>query len=425
MYDRFKTLSLSYKNAPIQIREAISLDESIITDLLTTISEFYTDIEEAIILSTCNRTEVYYVSDKDVFDQIIKLIGVKKNMSHIQQYTSFFEQYEGEEAVQRLFNVSAGLEAQVVGDMQIANQVKRAYQMSADLNMAGPFLHRLMHTVFFTNKRIVQETAFKDGIASVSYAAIELVEEMTSHIVNPKILTIGLGEIGVDVCKSLAAAKFENVIITNRTLDKAVSIAESCGFTTIDFSSSLDAVKDADVIISSLSGDNFFISKQWMDSLEIPGYKYFIDLGIPRSIDQAIENTPGVLLYNIDNIKSKTTEALTKRLAAIPDVKAIIAQSLKEFKSWSKEMEVSPTIKKFKDALEKIRKEEIARHLKDLDAKESDKVDKITKNILQKIIKLPVLNLKAACKRGDAENLVGVLNELFDLEGIAKKKPVK
>lgn len=416
MYNRFKAISLSFKNAPIQIREAIALEESVITELFAVIKEFYYHIEEVIILSTCNRTEIYYVSDNDLFEDIIKLIGIKKGLPQIDRYASFFEKFEEEDAVQRLFDVSAGLEAQVVGDMQIVNQVKRAYQLSSDLDMAGPFLHRLMHTVFYTNKRIVQETAFRDGAASVSYAAIELVEELTSHIVNPKILAIGLGEIGTDVCKSLSTAKFTDVIVTNRNGEKALTIANTCGFKTIEFSQAFDAIKTADVIISSLSGNNFLLTKEFVDSLAIPGYKYFIDLGIPRSIEQNVENVPGVLLYNIDNIKNKTTEALNKRLAAIPDVKAIITESISEFKLWSKEMEVSPIIKKFKEALEKIRKEEMARHLKGLNTCESEKLDKITRSIMQKIIKLPALQLKAACKRGEAENLIGVLNELFDLE---------
>jgi glutamyl-tRNA reductase len=206
------------------------------------------------------------------------------------------------------------------------------------------------------------------------------------------------------------------VAIANRSSEKAQAIAETCGFKTIEFSETFEAIKDADVIISSLSGDNFMITRDFINTLLIPGYKYFIDLGVPRSIEQTIENDPGVLLFNIDNIKSKTTEALKKRMAAIPKARAIISESIKEFSSWSKEMEVSPTIKRFKESLEKIRRDEIARHLKDLDEKESLVVDKITKNILQKIIKLPALHLKAACKRGEAENLIGVLNELFDLE---------
>lgn len=422
MYDHFKAISLSFKNAPIPVREAVSLDEDVIADLLKLLSEHFTDISEVLLVSTCNRTEVYYASPSDRFEDLVKLIGMKKNLHSPLDYAGYFKKYEQLDAVRHLFNVSMGLEAQVVGDFQIANQVKRAYQLSADAAMAGPFLHRLMHTIFYTNKRIVQETSFRDGAASVSYAAIELIEELTSHIVDPKILAIGLGEIGTDVCKSLATAQFKDVSISNRNGEKAQAVAGSCGFKVVEFENIHNAIREADVVVSSLSGDHFLIHHEFVRSMEIPGYKYFIDLGIPRSVEQSIENIPGVLLYNIDNIKSKTTEALRKRLSAIPDVKAIIDESIESFQSWSKEMEVSPTIKKLKEALEHIRKTEIARHLKDLDQCQSEKIDQITRSILQKIIKLPALQLKAACRRGDAENLIGVLNELFDLEKTEVKK---
>jgi glutamyl-tRNA reductase len=140
------------------------------------------------------------------------------------------------------------------------------------------------------------------------------------------------------------------------------------------------------------------------------------DLSVPRSIETDIEKIPGVILYNVDNIQAKANEALEMRLSAIPDVKTIIANSIQEFEVWEKEMEVSPTIQKIKNALEQIRMEEMARFSKQLTEEEIFKIDTITKNIMQKIIKLPVLQLKAACKRGEAETLVDLLNDLFDLE---------
>ncbi len=131
---------------------------------------------------------------------------------------------------------------------------------------------------------------------------------------------------------------------------------------------------------------------------------------------RAVEQIPGVLVYNIDHIRNRADEALNQRLAAIPQVEAIVTQAVAEFGDWSKEMVVSPTINKLKNALEQIRRDEIARHLKHLTADESEKIDKITRGIMQKIIKLPVFQLKAACKRGEAETLIDVLNDLFDLE---------
>jgi glutamyl-tRNA reductase len=178
----------------------------------------------------------------------------------------------------------------------------------------------------------------------------------------------------------------------------------------------VQGLKEADVVISSIARDTPFFTTDMIQRLEVLSYKFFIDLSVPRSVEASVENIPGILVYNIDTIQSKASEALAQRLAAIPQVKAIIAESLLQFNDWTKEMMVSPTIHKLKNALENIRQEEIARYLKKLGPEETKLVDDITRNIMQKIIKLPVLQLKAACKRGEAETLIDVLNDLFNLE---------
>src|SRR5690606_512080 len=188
MLNKFRALSLSYKNAPVEIREIISLDEKEVFSILTKLKEFF-NVTDTLILSTCNRTEVYYAHGLDLSTEIIKLIGLEKGLDKMDSHLEYFKIFNDDrDAIQHLYRVSMGLEAQVIGDMQISNQVKRAYQASVDMEMAGPFLHRLMHSIFFTNKRIVQETAFRDGAASVSYAAVELIEELTSNTFQPRIL---------------------------------------------------------------------------------------------------------------------------------------------------------------------------------------------------------------------------------------------
>lgn len=416
MHKSFKAVSISYKSAPLNIRELISFNEEACKRLLKYFKEF-TPITEAVVLSTCNRTEVYYSADKDLSHDIIKLIALERGISNMDLYRDYFVVFDKhQEALQHLFDVAMGLEAQVVGDLQIGNQVKRAYQWSADEDMAGPFLHRLMHTIFFTNKRVVQETAFRDGAASVSYAAVELIGELTSGIAQPKILVVGLGEIGEDVVRNLEYLKNKEVLIANRTAQKAEAIAAECGYTAVPFEKVYEYLQQADVVISSVSNSEPIIGKKHLAMGERLTYKYLLDLSVPRSIEKEVEEVHGVLLYNIDAIHSKTSEALEKRLAAIPQVKDVINASMADLLDWSKEMEVSPTIHKLKNALEQIRQDEIARHLKGMTEDESQLVEKVTKNIMQKIIKLPVLQLKAACKRGEAETLIDVLNDLFDLE---------
>ena len=416
MQTKFRVVSLSHKSAPVHIRELISLDESAIQRLLLKLKEFFS-ITDALVLSTCNRTEIYYNHESDLSVDLVKLIGIERGLSDAISYLDYFQILnEEKEAVSHLFRVSMGLEAQVVGDIQISNQVKRAYQAAADLELAGPFLHRLMHTIFFTNKRVVQETAFRDGAASLSYATIELIESLTQNIFQPRVLVIGLGEIGEDVAKNLVHLPTAQIKITNRTLSKAEEIGLPLGFEVIPFESCLTAMEEADVVVCSVRMQDPFITKQLVESFNIQSFKVFIDLSVPRSIETSLEELAGVVLYNVDNIRSKATAALQTRLDSIPSVEAILDESIEEFGAWQKEMVVSPTIQKLKQSLEQIRQEELGRYLKNVEEKEFVLIDKITKSMMQKILKVPVVQLRAACQRNEATEMIELITDLFDLE---------
>ncbi|MGD1959806.1 MAG: glutamyl-tRNA reductase [Fulvivirga sp.] len=414
MENSFKSVGISFEATPIAIREQLTLSEAEVKRLLDFTRDF-TNASDVLAVSTCNRTEIYYNHHDNLSEQLVKGLCLIKRVNYTDVVDFFFSITENSTAIKRLFNVSLGLEAQVIGDLQIINQVKNAYQWSADENMAGPFLHRLLHTIFFTNKRVVQETPFRDGAASVSYATKELVEEVTTGITKPTVLVLGIGEIGKDVCRHLTEGNYE-VIIANRTRQKADELAVECGFEVISYEYALEAVANSDVIICSVAKDEPTLTKDFVDSLDLHSYKYFIDLAVPRSIDKNIESIPGALVYNVDNINNKASQALETRKKAIPHVRQIIDEALIDFDDWSKEMIVSPTIKKLKNALESIRQQELERYLKDAEASEAKLADKLTKSMMQKVMKLPVLQLKAACKRGEAETLIDILNDLFDLE---------
>jgi glutamyl-tRNA reductase len=413
MYNHFKSISLSHRNAPLAIREQLALTEASAKAIMLRLKDFF-EISDVLVVSTCNRTEIYYSSSQNLNEDIISLLLIEKGISDIQPFLAYFERFaNGEEAVQHLFEVATGLHSQVVGDMQIPNQIKHAYQWTADLNLAGPFLHRLLHTIFFANKRVAQETFFRDGAASISYAAIELLDGLMP---NPKILVAGLGEIGTDVCRNLAEKQDADVTIVNRTKSKSDQLALDHGFRVADFGDIEHEISRADIIVTSIARDEPFFTKEMMVRLRGMSFKYFIDLSVPRSVSPEVEEVPGVMLYTIDSIRSRADEALHRRLESVPQVREIIDEAVLEFNDWSKEMIVSPTIQKLKGALEQIRKEEMTRFTKNLSDSELEKVERITTSMMQKILKLPVLQLKAACKRGEAETLIDVLNDLFNLE---------
>jgi glutamyl-tRNA reductase len=419
--DSFRSLSISYKTAPLEIRERLALTEDESDDLIGFIKE-QGFAKELMILSTCNRTEIYYTSDEDIHKSLIQLLSTRKGIQTPEDFATYFSIVEGFDAVRHLFRVSLGLEAQVAGDLQISNQVKRAYQQSANLEMAGPFLHRLMHTIFYANKRVVQETPFRDGAASVSYATAELVEELTHNIYQPYILVLGLGEIGADVARNLKKLESDQVYLCNRTLEKADELAHECGFKVLPFEDLNEGLMQAHVIVSSVSLPQAIISKQRVeDAGGVNAFKFFIDLSVPRSVEKEVSEIPGAFVYNIDQIRSKVNEVQAQRMASIPKVEAIMEEMIADFGEWKKEMTISPTIQKLKDALETIRKEELSRYLKNLEPQEVELLEKVSKGMMQKFLKMPVLQLKAACRRGDPENLIETLTDLFDLEKVSKK----
>lgn len=414
MHGLFKALTVSHKKASLQLRGQIALNEEESKALMLKIRESF-EVSEVLVLSTCNRTEIYYCSESNLGEAIIRLIASQKVLSsnEILPYFEIIDDHN--EAVRYLFEVSMGLHSQVVGDLQIPNQVKHAYQWAADVQMAGPFLHRLLHTIFFTNKKIVQETSFRDGAASTSYATVEVMETFLPLLSNPKVLVVGLGEIGEDVCRTLADKGYKNITITNRTLEKAQKLANELGFEVADYQLVNQNILDADIVISSVRCESPIITKETLKDKTL-AVKYLIDLSVPNSIATDIEEVTGVVAYDLDTIQRRANEALQRRMEAIPQVLSIISDAIGEFNNWSQEMIVSPTIQKLKGALEQIRKEEMARFVKELSAEEAEKMEKITASMMQKIIKLPVIQLKAACKRGEAETLIDVLNDLFNLE---------
>jgi glutamyl-tRNA reductase len=416
MSEIFRVVSISYKKTPLEIRERLALDESETKAFYLKLKDVL-GISEALVISTCNRTEVYFKSESDLSADVIKLLAVNKGVAS-SDIEGYFEVINDEAmATNYLFEVALGLQSQVIGDQQIINQVKNAYQWSADMQMAGPFVHRVLHTVFFANKRLVQETSFRDGAASTTYVTVDLMESFLPMLANPKILVLGLGEIGEDLAKTLFEKGIKNVTVCNRTIEKAIEAAKAFEMEVLDYIALPEQIQNFDVVVSSVRAESPIVKANYLTNKKT--ITYLFDLSVPRSIESEVEKISGVVLYGLDEIQKRSDEALEKRKSAIPQVKSIINDMVGEVENWSKEMMVSPTIQKLKNALELIRQDEMSRYMKTMSAYEAEKMDKITAAMMQKIIKLPVLQLKAACKRGEADTLIDVLNDLFDLEKVS------
>ena len=415
MHHNLNVLSLSHTSAPLEIRELLYLPEQACRQLLLQFTESI-GLQEAIVFSTCNRTEVYYVSEEDLSDKLIRLLFSVKGLTNSQAYRSYFRHIDDhKESIAYVFEVSMGLYSSVLGDLQISNQIKKAYTLSHEVGLSHAFLHRLMHTIFHTHKRVQQETSFRDGAASVSYAAAELIEELCTPLPAAKVLVLGLGEMGKDVALSLHSEDFAEVYLCNRSNEKAQQLAVQSGHTYLPFDQLTATLSQVDIIVSAVSVEEPIIVEEVFDK-EALKTQYLLDLSVPRSVHKAVEDLSHTVVFHIDDIHTRTETVLAKRKGAIPHVKEIVREEVEGFSTWSRELQLSPTIHKIKSALEQIRQEEMARFLKNATQKETKMIEAVTQNMVHKILRMPVLQLKAACKRGEQEELIDILNELFDLE---------
>lgn len=409
-----KAVVLKHQYAPISIREVLHYDTSQIDEILIKIQELL-GLQEFFILSTCNRTELYYISENNYDKELVSILCHQKGIFEIENYIQYFVFYhQSIEALRHLFSVSIGLESVVLGDLQIIHQVKQAYIQANQHRLIGPFFHRMFHTIFHVNKRVQNETELKSGSASVAYAGAEICYEIAQNLNQPKILIIGLGEIGRNLTENLLENfSLSHVYLSNRSIEKAFAFSQKYPVQVIPFEQIPNQIQEFDIIISAISVQEPFIQPEWF--IHSTKTHYFIDLGVPRTVHPDIEKLGNILL-NIDDIQYRVNKALEGRKKSIPLAKQIIEEEVHSLINWSKELVISPVIQQIKESLEQIRKEELAKYMNKVDEKSMKFMEEITQSMVQKIIKYPVLQLKAACKRGEEETLVEALKELFTIE---------
>ncbi|MBF9221287.1 glutamyl-tRNA reductase [Hymenobacter ruricola] len=411
----FRALSLSFKYAPLEVRERLALSEADCHQLLLTLREEL-NLRDLLVLSTCQRTEVYYAAGQDRNAEIMQALGELKDCAIGHKWLRYFEVLpDAAAAAHHLFAVALGLEARVLGDAQIISQVKQAYRWSVQARAAGPFLHRLLQLVFAAHKRVQTSTCFRSSTASASAAAVELVAGLTAHLPAPRVLVVGAGHIGADVCRHLAArSSLGHVSLCNRTRAKAAALASGGRLRLVEFEALTTALLEADVVISAITcPETFFTAQLVAETMRQDHCKLFVDLGMPRSVAPAAAQVPGVALYNIDAIQCKASAALEQRQAAVPRVRAIIAEHLAELQSWSKVMPVSPLIHRLKNHLELLRRQELDRFSKRLGPAEISLLDATTRSLMQKVLKQQVLHLKLSYQRDNPAPPAAQVGELF------------
>jgi glutamyl-tRNA reductase len=413
-------VGLNHRTAPLEIRERLFFtDEEIKNSLAELLSSQFS---EAVLFSTCNRTELYGMTKNDTQDagEIVRHLIDMKNASDAVSPSHFYTLFSCK-AVHHLFKMTSGADSMVVGDIQIQGQVKDAYTHATTAHATGLITHRLFESALHTGKRVRTETELCEGAVSISYAAVELASKIFDDLRKKKALLIGAGETGELTAKHLVGRGIGTLTVTNRTRSKAEEIVSQLGGTTVDFNDLSDTLRNTDIVISSISSPNFVINETELrrvmrDRSNDP--LFIIDIGVPRNVDPASRKIENVFLYDIDTLNQMVDSNLIKRKTELSKVNRIIFEELTSFHEWFNSLEVNPTIQQLREMIEAIRSDEVQRHINRFTESDRELVDMLTKRIVNKILHTPVVNLKKGNGAANEETMkkISTLRHLFGLE---------
>jgi len=414
-------LTVNHKTAPIDIREELHLSkEEIISFIPEMKDKLFSD---AVILSTCNRTEIFGFPIKPIvnFKDIQEFLLTIKKPNKISD--EHFNKYFSCGAVKHLFNVSAGLDSLMIGDSQILGQVKDAFQIADDQGFVGSIMRKIFESALKVGKRSIKETMIGEGAVSVSYAAIQLVEKIFSALDKKSALIIGAGETATLAARHLKDKGLGQITITNRTLEKAEILAVELHGQIIPFDYFKEHIHEFDVIISATSSTDILLRKNEITASMKKRKNSpvcIMDIAIPRDIDAGVSDIYNVFYHDIDSLKLIVEQNMKKRESEIPKVEKIIMEEMISLFSWYNTLEIIPTIKTLRDFFESIRRDELTKSKNKFSENDLEKIDDMTRRLIGRILHNPTIKLRELAESGvnlqDAANFSFVLSELFGID---------
>ena len=422
MEKKIVIVGMNHRSAPNEVRERVAFESAVLDESLRRLSSLPT-VEEGVILSTCNRVEVLAaVQDEDAALQDIKnfLIaqeaGEKRSGLEPHLYT-----YSDESAVRHLFRVAASLDSMVVGEPQILGQLKEYYFAAQDAGTVGAILHRLFHRSFSVAKRVRKETGIASRPVSVSSVAVDLARRIFDCLEEKTVMVIGAGRVGNLLVRHLKENGVESMMITNRTFERAVELADEFHASPIRFEDFHRYLKLADVVIASLESPQYILrSDRLLEVLRERKQRamFLIDLGVPRNFDPQINEIDNVYLYHVEDLQEVARENLKGRESEADKAEEIVDEEVRGFIHWLRSLGQVPAIVALRERFEEIRRREMEKSLsstlKGLSEKEREALGDLTTAMINKILHEPVQQIKNQPK--DEAQYVKALKKMFGLK---------
>ncbi|ANP83207.1 glutamyl-tRNA reductase [Bacillus sp. B25(2016b)] len=415
-------VSVNYRTAPVEFREKLTFQAAELERAMTTLQN-QKSVLENVIVSTCNRTEIYAVVDQlHTGRYYIKKFLADWFQLEIEEVAPYLTIFEQDGAIDHLFRVTCGLDSMVVGETQILGQIKDSFLEAQQVKATGTIFNELFKQVITLAKRAHSETTIGESAMSVSYAAVELGKKIFGELTDCHVLILGAGKMGELALQNLYGSGARKVTVMNRTLSKAEVMAEKYMGHAKSLSELQCALLEADILISSTGASEYVITKEMMTKVEKmrSGRPLFmVDIAVPRDIDPAIDELEGSFLYDIDDLQGVVEANRAERLKEAEKIQFMIEEEIILFKTWLSTLGVVPLISALRDKALAIQSEtmvSLERKIPNLSDREKKVISKHTKSIINQLLKDPILVAKEIAAEEGASEKLALFAKIFDLE---------
>lgn len=414
-------LGVSHQTAPVDLRERLDFSSRDVGAAVEALAA-RGSTAETVVLSTCNRSEIYVVSE-DVEQARREIVDFLSSYHHLPPaaFLPHLFEHDDTSAAEHLFRVAAGLDSLVVGEPQILGQVKEAYQVAAERHSVGPLLTRLFQTSFGVGKRVRSETAVGEGAVSVAYAAVSLARKIFGQLAGRQVLVIGAGDTSGLTAQHLRAQGASSLAITSRTAAHAEALARAVDGRAVPWQEMPAALGRADIVISATGAPRPILTRDTVETVTARrrGEPLFIvDIAVPRDVEASVGDLEQVFLYNVDDLRAIVQENLSKRGDELRRAEAIVAEEVARFTAWRRARGVVPTVVALRQRFDAIRKSELQRlepKLAGLPPEARARVDEVTRLLVEKLLLDPTEQLKSLPDEEAQVVYTEALRRLFQL----------
>jgi len=414
-------VGLNYRTAPVEIREKLTFSENTLAEAVVELKN-QKSILENVIISTCNRTEIYAVVDQlHTGRYYIKRFLSDWFQIPMEEFSKYLIITEDDGAVEHLFRLSTGLDSMVLGETQILGQVRDAFLTSQNVKTTGTIFNELFKQAITFAKKAHHHTGIGEHAVSISYAAVELAKEIFGSLQNKHVAILGAGKMGELAAKNLQGSGASYITVINRTKEKAVELAKQFHATAKSLDELEEVLLDADILISSTGSDTFVVTKEMLQSVQERrngSPLFLVDIAVPRDIDPEVREIEKVFLYDIDDLQNIVDSNLEERKRAAEKIEFMLEEEIITFKEWLKMLGVVPVISALRKKALAIQEEtmkSIERKMPDLTAREKKVLSKHTKSIINQLLKEPITQAKELAGSGNSEALQ-LFVDIFGIE---------